>query len=495
MSLLRGLFGPPDPSALRDQGDTAGLIKALGYKKDASIRQGAAIALGELGSAEALPPLMITLADVKEDFSVRRAAACAVGAIGDRRAVKALALWLPRAGPELRPEVMLALGTLGGPEAVAALIPYLSDQEASARLASAEALSKAGESVAAVLVDALDDAQPEVRRKIAAGLGQLDDPTAVPALIASLQDDDREVRLQAAGALAKIGDTRAVEPLLDRLTAQEDYARVQIVCVIGLGDLRDPRAIPALVRILEVGDPIFRSAAAESLGKIGLPGFASTDAILPLTTALRDQDPFVRRLAVRALGQIADRRALVPLRGILQDDDQGVRTVVKEALQVFDDGADPTASPGQEADKISLLGREEKGQYSYTKYRGPDAASARAFLLLKRKEVNKPNRYVTVETPEGIWGVDKEGLYLVRLLPWQSDLSRAQCTGAVIEPPTPFSLQQAILQDAVDNYIATVQCGYCSHRWQDGLNYLAPTIVLCPGCSSYNRIESAVRPA
>ena len=43
------LFGPPDVEKLKAQNNFNGLIKALGYKKDAAVRQAAAQALIELG--------------------------------------------------------------------------------------------------------------------------------------------------------------------------------------------------------------------------------------------------------------------------------------------------------------------------------------------------------------------------------------------------------------------------------------------------------------
>jgi HEAT repeat protein len=462
--------------------------------RDEARRTAAAETLAGKGEPAVLP-LLAALGD--HHPGVRAGAAYALGKIGDRRAVEPLLGLLKDDNEHVRGVAVPALRRLNDPRAAGPLIAALNDPHASVRLQASSALAELKDAQAVpALIGALNDTDPAVRRQTANTLGQLDDPQAVPALIGALEDSDREVRLQAAGALAKIEDTRAVEPLIGRLTSYEDYARVQIVAVIGLGDLRDPRAIPPLISILEIGDATFRSAAAEALGKIGLPRFAQVDAIHPLITALGDDDAFVRRLAAQSLGQIPDQRAIGPLRRSLEDADGDVRKAAGVALQALEErGLDVAGPTDQDDGEVTLIGREQKGKYTYIKYEGPDAATARAFLRRQKGEVQKPNRYVTVETPEGIWGVDKEGLYLVHLLPWQSDLGRAQCSGAVVEPPTPFSLQQAILQDAVDNYVATIQCGRCDHRWQDGLNHLASTIVRCPNCGRYNRIESAVRPA
>ena len=79
MSFLRGLFGGgrPDVAALQAAGDVEGLIAALSYQKDANVRRGAAVALGELGDQRARKPLSIALED--DDNDVRSAAAAAIG--------------------------------------------------------------------------------------------------------------------------------------------------------------------------------------------------------------------------------------------------------------------------------------------------------------------------------------------------------------------------------------------------------------------------------
>jgi HEAT repeat protein len=58
-----GLFGPPNVSKLGAKGDDMGLIKALTYQKDASVRRLAAFALGKIGDDRAVKPLVAALKD------------------------------------------------------------------------------------------------------------------------------------------------------------------------------------------------------------------------------------------------------------------------------------------------------------------------------------------------------------------------------------------------------------------------------------------------
>jgi HEAT repeat protein len=61
-----GLFGPPDVGKLKAKGDIGGLVKALTYAKDASIRCKAVLALKDIGNARVVEPLIGALNDHAE---------------------------------------------------------------------------------------------------------------------------------------------------------------------------------------------------------------------------------------------------------------------------------------------------------------------------------------------------------------------------------------------------------------------------------------------
>ena len=85
------------------------------------------------------------------------------------------------------------------------------------------------------LVDALDDASPEVRRQAARGLGEAKSKEAVSHLLDELKDEESDIRTEAAEALGKIGDPDVVDPLIEAL--EDEDPRIQISAITALANI------------------------------------------------------------------------------------------------------------------------------------------------------------------------------------------------------------------------------------------------------------------
>jgi hypothetical protein len=127
----------------------------------------------------------------------------------------------------------------------------------------------------------------------------------------------------------------------------------------------------------------------------------------------------------------------------------------------------------------------KKGPSTYMLYTADDAEKAKEFVLSKK--VTKGMYYIEVKTPDGTWGVDKDGVYLLELLPWQKDLDLAEVEGQISQWPSLHAVMVAN-QGLMDNALAMVQCGKCKHEWWDGIQMNEATIVRCPKCKVYNKI-------
>jgi uncharacterized RDD family membrane protein YckC/phage FluMu protein Com len=146
----------------------------------------------------------------------------------------------------------------------------------------------------------------------------------------------------------------------------------------------------------------------------------------------------------------------------------------------------PTTKPLDKQPRF--IQKLQKENRTYEIYKGKDVESAKKFLMIKR--VDKKLYYIEVETPEGTWGMDIEGLYLVRLLPWQKNISLAKCDGYVIPMSySNFGLNMAA-RGISDNFVVKIKCGKCEHEWLDGVRYKNLTAVRCPNCKTINKVDS-----
>jgi epoxyqueuosine reductase len=74
-------------------------------------------------------------------------------------------------------------------------------------------------------------------RNVCVALGNLGDPVAVPALIHALHDPEPLVRGHAAWALGRIGCTDALSALEDALNAERDeQVLAEIRCALAMGE-------------------------------------------------------------------------------------------------------------------------------------------------------------------------------------------------------------------------------------------------------------------
>ncbi len=137
-----------------------------------------------------------------------------------------------------------------------------------------------------------------LREVIVRILGRIEDVEAVEPLIETLRDEDDQVRFATVVALESFGDPRAIEPLAVALG--HDVPKVRLAAVTALGRISDPRVVEPLITALSVDlHHNVRSLAAEMLGSIG-----DERAIEPLKTALNDGDEWVRGVAKEALRKL-----------------------------------------------------------------------------------------------------------------------------------------------------------------------------------------------
>ncbi len=130
-------------------------------------------------------------------------------------------------------------------------------------------------------------------------------PQIIPALLQIIQNTNAPGRYAAMLPLASFGTNSlpAIPILLRCLDDPADDVRYGAADMLGRIGLASDQSVPGLMKCLENNpNPMAKAAAARSLA---LFGTSALPAIPPLHAALNDENEFVRRLAKEALSKIA----------------------------------------------------------------------------------------------------------------------------------------------------------------------------------------------
>lgn len=117
------------------------------------------------------------------------------------------------------------------------------------------------------LVPLLSDPAPEVRAAAALALCSHPHAKAVPDLIKALADEDSLTAGLAGNALTRIGSP-SVAGLLQ--VTMDAPVGVRILALRSLAEIRDPRAIPVMMKCLDEESAVLQYWAQEGLERLGL---------------------------------------------------------------------------------------------------------------------------------------------------------------------------------------------------------------------------------
>lgn len=196
------------------------------------------------------------------------------------------------------------------------------------RALACEMLGKIGANRSApVLLERLADRRPEVRVAAVRALGDIGSAEAVPALTDAFLERRVAPTNVVNDALRRIGGESA--SAFERGVLSPDPV-VRLSSCFGLSGIAESHA-GCVHRLAEVlasdSDAQVRAAAAGALGIVG-----GGDAPAALLRATADQEVFVRRAAVKALGRFDDPTSGETLHERTEDDDREVALRAAEAL-------------------------------------------------------------------------------------------------------------------------------------------------------------------
>lgn len=140
------------------------------------------------------------------------------------------------------------------------------EENAGLRNSAAEALIRLGSASASLLMEMVQDQDPDVRKFIIEAMGGIGDPVFLPALLQALNDHEVNVASAAAEQLGTLGDTDASEYLMQAILVREEVL-FRFSALWALGALAKPVLVPEVLAKLAEHD-IFRKAVFECLGNI-----------------------------------------------------------------------------------------------------------------------------------------------------------------------------------------------------------------------------------
>src|SRR5262249_52567290 len=134
------------------------------------------------------------------------------------------------------------------------------------------------------------------------------------------------VRRRALESVAVFGEAADVDSLIEEAYGHDDIA-TRASAVFAMGRTYDRKWLPILIAEFESNDPELRFEAARASGEIG-----HDDAVIGLSTLIKDEDTDVRQAAITALGAIGSQSAIRVLRRHVDNCMPGDEELVLDAL-------------------------------------------------------------------------------------------------------------------------------------------------------------------
>jgi cyclophilin family peptidyl-prolyl cis-trans isomerase/HEAT repeat protein len=343
---------------IQEPADAARVIPFVAAKNRAVARE-AIFALGQMGNAEAVAPIvkaragagpddLVVIADalgklggedaiaclieLQRDFSssVRAQAALALARCKDPTAANALLLAVHDPDPVVAWRAIYGLEKQEMlPRTCVAAAGFLESDDAMTRAYAARTLGKQKcTGATAALVKCLRDNDVRVVVNAARALGEIKEKGAVKELGRALMSHpSHHARAQAAMALEQIGDEKGARDALMQ-GMLDTSAMVRIHSIRAISVLMGEKSDMFVDQMRHDGERLVRAEAIECYGRAGLNARVKELGAI----ARDDRDPMMRAAAVRALGRLKDATIPAQLVPMLLDPDFTVAAAAVEAI-------------------------------------------------------------------------------------------------------------------------------------------------------------------
>ncbi|MDI6448803.1 HEAT repeat domain-containing protein [Anaerobaca lacustris] len=248
---------------------------------------------------------------------------------GDATALPAVMQTTNAQDESVRVAALRAVGQLGGAEEVSMLAQRAAQSRGQEQKAARDSLYRLrGSEVNATIVKTLTTAAPEVKVELIRAVGERNIIDAVATLLQAANDEDRRVRLESLKVLRVVADPKTLPALIDltlRLTGQSDRTEGERTVSAVARKIEEPnrRAAPVLAALANTEKISDRASLLRMLGRIG-----DNSALAALRAALAGPEAELQDAAIRALADWPTPEPVDDLLQVAQTSDNPVHKVL-----------------------------------------------------------------------------------------------------------------------------------------------------------------------
>lgn len=302
------------------------------YDDHPEAAQHAAMALGFIRDKNTIPALLEILSH--ESANTRLYAAMALGRMADKSVGAPLTELLKREeNKKVRAAVITALGYIGEADYYDTIVKNgFDDKDPHVRASAVEAISKlkiAPEKITGVIKKALGDINNRVIANACIALWKTGDLSAMTYVTKLVKNNDKWYRASASYVLGQIASVEATNILLSLKNDQEADVRLNVAKA--LGNIKTPKAITALVEMLDDADDVVKNTAYDAIIKC-----EDKFAFWPMANYLKSEFEILRFMAAVVLCNIGD-PACVPLilEAAARERNEEVKSEILKYLKLF----------------------------------------------------------------------------------------------------------------------------------------------------------------
>jgi len=225
-----------------------------------------------------------------------------LGDRGDAAALVAVVAAVKAADASVRDAALKAVGQLGNASSVMLLAETAAGVKGGEQKAARESLYRLrGEGIDEAILAGIGKAEAKTKVELITGLGERNVYAGLETLLQTAKDADRSVRIESLKVLGALGKPKDVAALVDLLVnaaspSDRGEAEKTVAMVAHKIDKKDEQAAAVLAKLPSVKDVETRSSLLSVLGRIG-----DNSGLDVLREALGGKEPDEQGAAIRAL--------------------------------------------------------------------------------------------------------------------------------------------------------------------------------------------------